>query len=144
MKTKRDLKHLISLTMSMETPYNILENLRQHIDIAWEDGTMDKILYENLQSKIFDNKIPGFKVIPSWNFTDDPKKQCILDAEPDFVTYAITFDSLDQEPTIDYIYKLLLAIMLSDCSGCCNALEFININKYGIFSKGDVSDTYHS
>ena len=47
-------------------------------------------------------------------------------------------------PSWYIVEKHLAIIMLSDCTGCCNALEYIRLSSTGILAYGNVSGTYHS
>ena len=89
--------------------------------------------------------LPSLNVIYTNGPFNEPCIQETLYCEPDNVYFS--YRPTENETTIqinDELITVLAFIMLHDCTHCCNALKFINLSPYGLFSTGDVSMTYHS
>lgn len=79
------------------------------------------------------------KVVPIDNWGEDT----LANDEPDisifYLKYRENIDLNYQELLID-----LFALMITDCTGCCNAIEYIRASKGGILCHCNQGQTYHS
>ena len=160
MKTKPEIMNLLMVAAQSVIPTNVLPMLRDNLDSL--QATIDKIMNDDLECKAWTGEL-NLKIIDHGIFYIDPDGSDtpenlipgVTDGEPDRVSYYMRFRDLPANnlqgfeqgiliPPPEDLLQYICIILLSDCSGCCNALEYINLNKYGIISTGDVSSTYHS
>lgn len=133
---------------------NILEWARK-VSIPGESDSIiyeDSLLRMDLQSEVFENKSPLRVIFHNREEVKNPRnypiyKPVIRDYEPDIVLFSLRFNELkelNEEIKLKVIFTYIMVILLSDCTGCCNALSFINLSSDGIIAYGVVSSTYHS
>ncbi|MDY0200621.1 MAG: hypothetical protein RBR40_06500 [Tenuifilaceae bacterium] len=149
---KAQLKKLEALVANVgELPVDVLPMLRK-FDL---NSIQDAIVQADFQVDMFNNETPV--VAQAWNYRGEDDycetvENCIGGHEPDEVQFMIRFKTgyfkpeyreVDKTDT-KALYVYLATIMLSDCTGCCDALEFGTLTKYGILIGGDVSMTFHS
>lgn len=110
---------------------------------------MDPIIQADSQVELFNSEIPGVHLIAT--MLSEGNETMLATAEPDFVYIAIIFKDeyttgIDPHApgSLERLFTLVMCIMLSDCTGCCDALSILNINRAGIYAKGYVGQTYHS
>ena len=144
------LKKLEALVANVgEVPVDVLPMLRK-FDL---NSIQDAIVEVDFQVDVFNNVTPV--VCQAWNSQgedDDYVQSHIGGYEPDEVQFMIRFKTKYFKPEyrevdktdIETLYVYLAAIMLSDCTGCCDALEFGTLTKDGILIGGDISRTFHS
>lgn len=123
-------------------PVDILPLLRENIE------TIRDFMYEFIdnQGKVWNDEYP-MKAI-WWNITEDGK-HFLGDCEADRIMFSWRFPTETTHgntilPETKEIMEALMIIMLSDCTGCCNALNYITVSQAGILAYGDFSATYHS
>ena len=109
----------------------------------------DQIIQSIPESDIdyFHGGLPLLNVIYTMGIHNNIQKQYLENSEPDniYVSYEQYHGDGNSELKInDELINVLAMIMLHDCTHCCNALKFINLSQYGLFSAGDISMTYHS
>lgn len=130
-------------------PVDLLPWLRS-ICLEYRDEIMDDPTF--IDQLYHDNPpIPGFSYL-HLNLANTPQPElCITKAEPDLVYFSIGFRErycngfdLDQENALLKLFTILMALMLVDCTDCCNAYHYVNLTSAGILIHGDVSMTYHS
>lgn len=146
------LKKLEALVANVgEVPVDILPMLRK-FDL---NSIQDAIIEVDFQVDVLNNVTPV--VAQAWNYREEDD-DCetvgshIGGYEPDKVQFMIRFKTKYFKPEyrevdktdIETLYVYLATIMLSDCTGCCDALEFGTLTKDGILIGGDISGTFHS
>ena|SRR6186997_709230 len=137
----------IRQSKSMEEPMDILKILREESETEEFRKYQDDLISSDYQVGLFNNEVKGVQCI-FWN-TQSYEKETMgmprLQAyEPDWVMFQYRYPHGRGRTKAEHILKMLMAFMLSDCTGCCDAMEYLNINKYGIVGKANVSVTYHS
>ena len=111
---------------------------------------LDEVITNEIQCEIFQNAFEQVKVIALCEVEDKPGTYHLADAEPDIVHFSIRFEDpyvKGLKPTdenMELLFTWVMAIMLSDCTGCCNALSVLNVSQAGIYATGYVGQTYHS
>lgn len=139
------LQQALDLTAQGST-VDILPLCREHISEFTE--LMDQAIEWHLLHQAFQNGYLGLKAT-DLHFGPVFTKGFPLehlepdDAEPDYLIYQKAWDNKTTPPARS-LQRLLAIILLSDCTDCCNALEAIKINRYGLIAYGNMSMTYHS
>lgn len=127
MKTMGQItKEILGYTLKNE-PTDVLPLLRENIDTIWP--LCDDALSKNLQPEAFTGG-SDLRVI-SYCFADDEEEvPYIANHESDYVVFSYTYKSARDwgcddpaPPTADEVMEIIAIILLSDCSGCCNAHE---------------------
>lgn len=113
------------------------------------DEIQDQLIDLDFQAKIFNNQDSDIQVI--FYNEDNKGLQVIYTDEPDSILFMIRFKTKHwrglnpkKHLKLKKLFLLLLVIMLSDCTGCCNALDYINLTHDGVLAFGNISKIYHS
>lgn len=123
------------------------------IDILpWARLNLSKYLDEAIrletQFNAWEGGIPHLHVISLNSSPHDRNTMITPDSEPDEVYFQYTKPWLKDKATEEqFIYNLANAIvimLISDCTGCCNALSWMRLSEGGLYCHGNVSMTYHS
>ena len=126
---------------------DILKILRAESETEEFRKYQDDLIAKDYQVEVFENKVKGVQCI-FWNtqsFDQPTMGMPRLQAyEPDWVMFQFGYPIKGKQYSPQYILKILMTFMLSDCTGCCDAMEYLNINKHGVIGKAHVSVTYHS
>lgn len=139
------LQQALDLAAQGET-IDILPLCREHIEDL--SPLMDQAIQWDLGSQTFHDGYLGLK-LTDMHFGPIFTKGFPIehlepnDAEPDYLIYQKAWDNKSTPPAHS-LQRILAIILLSDCTDCCNALEAIKINRYGLIAYGNVSMTYHS
>lgn len=138
------LNNLIKGVTETNQPRNILDWARK-----MGKHYSDALVEADIQPYLFQGAYP-VQAISYTDMGEDEEHPCIWNYEPDHVVFQIRFDDeyhktgINPKDTLHELFILIVAMVLSDCTGCCNALDFINLSAYGVLCSGDVSRTYHS
>ena len=141
-KSFPELINFLQAALDSETPIDVLPICRQNIESF--QTRMDEAIEWDLQPLVFTT---GFQGLVAIGITyDDEGQPEISEAESDFVTFSLTKYSTGYRrmPSVYSLTRYLAIILLSDCTGCCNALDFIKVSSSGLLAQGNVSSTYHS
>lgn len=118
-----------------DTPVDILPFLRENIKSL--ESLMEESLNWEIPYLVFHGDYMGLKA--TGYHIDDKGQPYMSDCEYDFVIF--TYEgSLQYSLTL---LRMLSTIMISDCTGCCNALDFIKLSDTGLLAQGNISNTYH-
>lgn len=115
---------------------NILPFLRENIEHLQPE--IDRILELELQVAAWRGEHRLKNISYNINEAGVPH---LSGVEPDRVMYAWRFD---ETTTVTEMIEALAIVLIVDCTGCCDALDYINLNEHGFIAQGDVSGTYHS
>ena len=136
-----ELDQFLQKTTESKEPIDVLPMCRVHIHEFHK--TMDEVLHYELPYQVFHKGYLDLRAI-GFHINGETGIPYMDNYEYDHVIFTQQRPS-PKFPELLYTLKTLLAIILSsDCTGCCDALEFINVSRYGIYATGDVSRTYHS
>lgn len=139
----KKLKELLqtALDQKLVSHVDILPQLRELPGGPFEALDLMSTLDNDMGYKAFKGEIPNLKTIIGCYIGNHRLTPILSDAEPDWMvgSYSITPDT-----TIEDLMTAIRVFMLSDCSGCCNALEAMTLTNSGLFTYGNVSQTYHS
>lgn len=133
MKQNELLRYLQS-ALDAEEPVDILPVIREHIQDF--DELIDTVIDWDLQVQTFRG---GYLNLTAKSFEIEGHELKPTKNEADYVEY---YGKSIVSP--GELVKYLAIIMISDCTGCCNALDKIEVSKGKLFACGTVSQTYHS
>ncbi len=139
------LNNLFNGVIDRNAPKNILKWAR-----SMSKYYLDDLIQLDTQPTLFQGQYPVQVIYYNLEQGDDGDMPHIRDCEPDQVIFQIRFNTkynqtgLSLEDNLHEIFVLIMDIMLSDCTGCCDALDYINITEAGIIASGNVSSIYHS
>jgi len=147
---------LIKATQS-EQPTNILQLCRDHItqEMTWEDNIIDtqaEAFEGNHDLRVMGWASEDYKGGPK-HITDSELDQAMFHFQflgpvtrikPKNEKWSYDYSLINPETRLEEIIKILKIILLSDCTGCCNAIQYINLNAHGIIAEGNLGHTYHS
>lgn len=143
------LQEFIDLIKSAETATDGCLDI-----LAWARKTspeyIDQLIMDNTQVCLFHETSQHYRVI---HLSENDYLQLYISSyEPKYAHFQINF--AEPEPFenwatpkngyLRYLFTLTMAIMESDCTGCCNALHQMNLSKAGIYAYGNLLKTYHS
>lgn len=134
-----DLLEALQTARKSDSPINVLPLCRKYIDLF--NPIIDQAIEWDLLHMPFASDFQGLRGF-GYNLDDD-NQPSLLGYEFDFVTFSKEFDE-NYPPSVFTIIRFLAIILASDCTGCCDTLDFIVISKGGIFTQGNVSMSYHS
>lgn len=141
-------KHVFKDVIDFD-PFSLIEKLRtdyfEEIDLLVDQAiknNMISIFPEELEIKnltiiFYDEEVvyPGDRYVPIIHNTNSEQGVTLFQ-------YLVGFNGSTVD--IDEMIKVLTLIMYFDCTGCCNAIEYLNISPYGIIAKSNTRKTYHS
>ena len=147
------LGEMIDQAKNMEGAMPILDWARKMISSGqWANDIADKLIDTDAGYMFWDGQYPGCKAI-TWNLDtnmdDGHDIPCIKSYEPDYVMFKVTFkteysEGFKVDTQLKEILLMIFIMMQSDCTGCCNAFEYLNLTHDGILGKAYVGRTYHS
>ena len=116
-----------------------------------ENPYIDQIITNGIANDIHLTH-PYIKTISTQYHDSNNDPAYIGDWEADIVQFEIRFQTESQPELInpftkvglETVFTLLQAIMLHDCTGCCNAIRYITLSRDGIYAIADTARTYHS
>jgi len=123
---------------------DIVDRFRE-LYLELDSGLLDELHPDSDQAAdLICNEVPRVKALAV--NTDDLGNWIPCWAEQDISVFSIEFSKykeLDMDD--DTALEILLAIMYwFDCTGCCNAIEFIRISQYGVLVQIASGRTFHS
>lgn len=143
---KKELENLLLTSLKMLTADEELEYLdilpqvrslyRLHGDSFIEDPEIRKI--SNLLTE-WDYQSPNLNLHLIY-YNEMNGQPFVNSHEPDVMILTILWDSFVD---ITEIANLVIALMGSDCTGCCDATQNLTISKKGIFFKAEIGKTFH-
>lgn len=134
---KKELLVELEKAIKSKEVIDVLPLCRKYIDDF--EPYMNQAIEWDLNCLLFHDGYFGLKAFGYWE-DDNGIPRITGDTEYDIVIF-----KLEGNLGIPYnLIRMLAMILLSDCTGCCDALEFIKVSEYGILAKGDISQTYHS
>lgn len=116
--------------------------------ILYIDQPFLGIQYKQMYS-VYQNKSPLRIIL--WNEDGDhPGLRYLGDTESDYLMASLHFRNLPRnlpKASFEYYSTILtycMVLIISDCSGCCNAFKYFNLTNEGIIAEADLRMTYHS
>lgn len=138
----RELDLLLESAIISEEPIDVLPMVRKHIK-SFEEFINQAIEWD-LGYITFHGGFMGLRGMGL--YLNEDNKLTVGDSEYDKVIIT-KYSNMGERQTYYSTYSLMrdiAIILLNDCTGCCDALDYILVSRDGLLSEGIISGTYHS
>lgn len=134
-----DIRVYLETVFNQNVPQDVLPVCRRYSKLFEED--MNSIIEMDIAPEVFNGGFKGLRAI-GYNLDDDGSiVPPFMEYDEVLFIYETSKDGVKFGSTLS---KMISIILLSDCPGCCDAIDFIKLSSNGLIAKGDISMTYHS
>lgn len=130
----------------LENPINIVDDLRELIKT--EGYEIIDNAYESLMGQHWvTQKCPEYLTIIRWSTMPGFEHPIPCTVEPEHSIFQIDFnkwESLNFLRVHEDILRLMLIIMMHDCTDCCDTLKYLTLSTDGVIAYADLTKAYHS